>query len=689
MIRLTVEQAASLLGISERAVRKNAANGTYGAVEYEPGQRGGASGRVLLIPLTGLPAKAQAMYWSAKAETPAVNDDLAGLTDEEREDVGNKQRILAAWRQYREANKGSGNARQIDQRFVRMWTSVYKDKLSVATLHRWDKTQREQGAKALADKRGKARAGESSIPDDLWAIYEAEYMNQNKRTHMECYKLVRDFACLHNREHEVPHESAFRRRAKKEFDRNILVFMREGPKAWASLVAPHLTLDRTSLPPGGMFEMDHTQLDLACLDENGRIIRPWVSAMVDFRTRKWVGWKLCENPSQESTMAAFYMAASNPEVGIPDALKLDNGREYTGLSFAGRGFRKSAHKVEFDEARIRSMVEFLHINVYFSTPEHPQSKGGIERGFGPFHEAICKAFEGYVGNCPSNRPEAAAEIQKSKKGLKTLAEIEPMISEAITYVLNEEPHSAPDMKGMSRRQKWDADIHLRPVKHVQKDVLKMLCMPYAGGRLYTVTKSGLKVWGHRYWCIELVEHLGEKVAVRYDQTDGAHVYVFRPDGSYLTTAKIMTPVAHGVSTDEVKEMHKATARLAKQNREYQKQVRAAALGDPLGVRIAAGKKRLEEEKAQQPATATAAVAQLHTEVPTTVRQAAKEVAAARAEILAGQKQAAACGGGRQPESGRMVTNEWIMSVVNGSFTPPSPPQGDGRDNVRRLLHLVK
>jgi len=37
----------------------------------------------------------------------------------------------------------------------------------------------------------------------------------------------------------------------------------------------------------------------------------------------------------------------------------------------------------------------------------------------------------------------------------------------------------------------------------------------------------------------------------------------------------------------------------------------------------------------------------------------------------------------------MVTNEWIMSVVNGSFTPPSPPQGDGRDNVRRLLHLVK
>ena len=189
MIRLTVEQAASLLGISERAVRKNATNGAYGEVTYEEGL--GRGGRNLRIPLTGLPAKAQAMYWSAKAETPAVNDDLAGLTDEEREDVGNKQRILAAWRQYREANKGSGNARQIDQRFVRMWTSVYKDKLSVATLHRWDKTQREQGAKALADKRGKARAGESSIPDDLWAIYEAEYMNQNKRTHMECYKLVR------------------------------------------------------------------------------------------------------------------------------------------------------------------------------------------------------------------------------------------------------------------------------------------------------------------------------------------------------------------------------------------------------------------------------------------------------------------------------------------------------------------
>ncbi|MBE3574566.1 MAG: hypothetical protein IMW99_03790 [Firmicutes bacterium] len=257
---LTVEQVARLVGAPIRTVRHNAAAGKYGEVRYEE-VGAGRGGRMLLIPLSGLPAKVQADYFRTMAtqqETPA---DLSATPEDARRELGERLETLAAWQAYRQAHAAEAGAHKLDKQFVQMWRESHPGRsLSVATLHRWEKARREQGESSLIDRRGTARAGETSVPDDLWAKYCALYLHQNKRSHMQCYRTVRDMASLEGRLHEVPSESAFRRRAAREFSREMLIFLREGPSAWYLKAAPYVDRDHTSVPPGGVFVMDHFQM---------------------------------------------------------------------------------------------------------------------------------------------------------------------------------------------------------------------------------------------------------------------------------------------------------------------------------------------------------------------------------------------------------------------------------------------
>lgn len=634
---LSVDEVAALLGISKQAVRKNAAEGKYGEIQYVEGRRGGIGGKVMMIPFDGLPAAARVHYLQRMAETPEPSDDLSDLTQAEREEIGMKKKILSAWWLYREEHRGSRSLREVDQEFVRMWRSLHPDvRLSVATLHRWGKADREEGARGLVDMRGRVRAGETSVPDDLWSMYRSLYLSPNRRTHMQCYYTVRDYAYLQGRQHEVPSESAFRRRAEREFDKSTLVFLRQGPKAWESLAAPYLELERASVAPGAIYVLDHFQMDIAAVDEGGRVIRPWLSAVIDYRTRLYVGWAVTNRPCTDSTMAAAGMAFRNPERGVPDILKLDNGREYTGYSFAGRGHRKVSHKVEYEEEHIRSLVSHLGIATIFTTPEHPQGKGEAERSFRTVHEEFCKAFNSYLGNRPENRPENAEAIRKDPSKLPTIPDVMQLVSEYIVNVHNERPHTGRDMNGLSPRQVWDAEIDRRPVRHVDRDVLKLLLMPYAGSRLYTVQRGGLKVWGRCYWSEELYRIQGEKVMIRYDQSDASRIYVFRPDGSFVDDPEVKALGAVG-TTDDAKAIHRQRAKLRKELVEKRRELEHLDEAFILGTRIEAGKLRREQEQAEK--APAARVTQIHPVEPA-LREAAKEVARAREEAAAAREMAA-------------------------------------------------
>ncbi|MBE3574565.1 MAG: Mu transposase C-terminal domain-containing protein [Firmicutes bacterium] len=399
--------------------------------------------------------------------------------------------------------------------------------------------------------------------------------------------------------------------------------------------------------------------------------------MVDFRTRRYVGWAITEHPCQDSTMAAFGMAAMNPEIGIPDSLLLDNGREYTGYSFAGRGHR-SRERMEFDEPYVRSLVETLGVAVHFSIPENPTSKGDAERSFRELHESFCKMFETYLGNRPGNRPEDAERAISDRRNLMTIPELFPKLSDFIIHVFNERPHTAPDMEGMSPRQAWEKYAHLRPVKHVDRDVLKMLMMPYAEGRLFTIQKGGIRVWGQRYWSEVLQDHLGESVAVRYDQSDAARVYVFRPDGRFLDAPMIQTPLPFGASSEDLKQAQRIRAKRRRELAAIRRDMGCITSQEILQTRVEAGKLRREQERKKQGQAPTPCrVTEIHP-VSQELRQAAKEVAAAQVQATAASREQA-------PHDG-----EWdIMAVIRAMPLPGEKPQQHAVGDAHRFLPLLR
>lgn len=671
MIWLTVQQVASLLGITGQAVRKATLEGRFGEVSYEPGS--GQSGRQIRIPLSALPAEAQAAYLRAVTQPAEPSDDLAALPDPLRRRAGERVEVLSAWQAYRQLHAGEAPARKLAHRFVAEWKTQHPgSKLSVPTLYRWERQRRLHGDTGLVSRHGQHRAGSSSVPDDLFAIYRSLYLHPNKRSHMQCYLAVRAMAELNGRAEEVPHESAFRRRFEREVSQAQALYAREGPKAFWLRYGPSIEQDRASVPPGTIFVMDHWQFDLLARTETGEIVRPWLSVQIDFRTRRVVGWKVTRHPCLESTMAAAAMAFSRPDIGIPDQLRLDNGREYTGYSFAGRGFRKVTHRLEFDPAQVRSMVLHLQIDVHFALPGNPRAKAETERTFRTLSESFCKAFASYTGNHPDERPEGLEALRKDPSRLPTLLELDQKIGDWIEHVLNEQPHSAPDMQGLSPRQAWERWQAERPVRWAPKDVLRLLFMPYAVGRPFVVQKTGLVVWGQRYWSEALHEHLGEKVLVRYDPTDASRIYVFDPaDDRYLATADLMRPVPVGVTSQELKEQQRRHARFRKQLEVVRQEAARTAAGmDIVGIRVEAGKRR----RAQEPPAPPSKVVEL-VRVSDTLRQAAKEVAASRE-----QPADPATNGRLSPE-----TEAFILGVINGTYRRPDPAGPvPGRPSLQRV-----
>jgi hypothetical protein len=87
--------------------------------------------------------------------------------------------------------------------------------------------------------------------------------------------------------------------------------------------------DLARVQPMDYLVMDHRLLDLYCMvPRRGgwKLIRPWLTAAIDMRTRKWLAWVIVETPSSDSIAAV--LKRTFIDHGTPQACYWDNGRDY-------------------------------------------------------------------------------------------------------------------------------------------------------------------------------------------------------------------------------------------------------------------------------------------------------------------------------------------------------------------------
>lgn len=556
---LTVEEVASVIGLANRSVRHNALHKKYGQIEYEESITGGQGGKIIKINLYGLPMEAQISYLRqiGKIQEAAVMEDGWDQEPQWKRDIAAERlQILNAWDRYLASKDGKRT--DLTKEFLSTWAVINPENKNVSfqTLYRWRQDYRQNGRMALIPGWGSIKR-EEVIDPKAWAYFDEIYGTLQQRTASDCYRELQTVAAL--RGWRVPSLRTVQRKIK-QYPEAYWVMRRKGKKEFEEKCLPYIQRDKQILRGGEVWVGDGHTLDFFVKGPNGNPVRPVLSGWVDMRSTKWLGWHIDYSNDTDTVMAAFAMAALNPEIGIPYQTYLDNGREYDNLQIAYGGHRKKTKDQEkYNEGRIHSLVGQFGIETIFALPANGRAKI-IERQFGEVTRRFSKWFTTYCGSDNKKRPEGLNDTVKNPDNLPDLQTVRNLFDKWVIVERNQQPSQGQGRKNETPDQTF-ARTRL-PVRLVPEALLRLCFMPHT--RPLTVTRQGVKLFDAWYYDDKLIEHLDEKVIVRYRNEDLTKVCIFTRDETHICDAQMDGLVHPTKATKEDFEKHKIIRKKAKE-----------------------------------------------------------------------------------------------------------------------------
>ncbi len=251
-------------------------------------------------------------------------------------------------------------------------------KISVASLQRWAKMYREGGIDALSvDGRGlgnKVHPSEEAI-ERYWKLR----LDPRRFSIAHCFRVVANEA----REHEWGWFRSLRRCQAWDAvtrDAKELTLRHKGDQHYTADHKAYIQSEPDSFNPGEAWEADDHNIDCWCKLPSGRVVRPVLSAWLDWRSRVLVGWKVVAQGNQDSVLLAFREGAK--QFGLPSVVFVDNGKNFSSYTWRGNQpkRRRCARDREFIE-RAEGLFNMLEVDARWVTPYSPNSKARVERFF--------------------------------------------------------------------------------------------------------------------------------------------------------------------------------------------------------------------------------------------------------------------------------------------------------------------
>jgi transposase InsO family protein len=321
----------------------------------------------------------------------------------------------------------------------------------------------------------------------------------------------------------------------------LKVMAKHGGEAFANSQDLISYRDIKSLRPLQFIVLDHRRLDLfAMVEKRGKweLVRPWLTAAIDFRTRKWLSWVIVESPSSDSI--ASVLKRTFIEHGVPEAVYVDNGVDFVCEYLEGREQRSGkAYRVDDFEEGMRGVLQTLGVRVHHAIVRRARSKI-IEPAF--INTAnYDRTLPWFVGHCPGSRPERLGELVKThERWLKGEVKETPFrpidhiawLYDSLLKSLNEREHSGIGMEKILPTGKgwccpnevWENLIESVPRRWVSPDVMQCC---FHRRREVTVAHTEARVTFHGRVChyrlqedpTRLLAFNGRKIQVAYDPYD--------------------------------------------------------------------------------------------------------------------------------------------------------------------------
>lgn len=269
----------------------------------------------------------------------------------------------------------------------------------------------------------------------------------------------------------------------------VKAMARQGDEAYrnAELISYR---DLECIRPLQFVVMDHRVLDIFCLiPERGawKLGRPWLTAAIDMRTRKWLAWVVVETPSSASI--ATVLKTTFLEWGLPESCYWDNGRDFRALRFEGRRERsRSVEAIKGLPEKWTGVLETVGVRVHHALVRNARAKL-VEPAFNAISN-LDRTLPEYVGNKPGARPERFDKMlqeheawvagKRDSTPFRTLDQISDLYSKALED-LNERPHTGEGMRKVTPtgmgwacpNECWELNIGRVERRTIPEDVLQL------------------------------------------------------------------------------------------------------------------------------------------------------------------------------------------------------------------------
>lgn len=567
---LTVKQLAEIKGCTERYIRNCITKGKMEAIQ-KTGLSTGQGGMEYRIPLSKLDEKVQLKYKRylkkqqkevEKQVQEQQNKTIADLTEKEKQNVMFWRKLLESWQSYRgkEADK-----EKADNEFIKVMNVQNEGlHLSRRTLYRKWNTYIMEGEAALADGRGKHGNHNYKMTKEIFDVFEYYYLNENKPSIKQCMRETELY--FEGQEIELPCYSTFKRSVEK-IPKAIKMYFREREKVFIDKCAPYIKRMYEDLESNDIWVADNHTFDIM-VEKEGKPARVYLTAFMDVRSRKMMGWCVTDAPSSDATIYALKKGCE--KFGVPRSIYTDNGREFLFHDLGGNGFRKKRKNGE--ELKLPSILDDLGIEFRTALPRNARGKG-IERAFYTVKEHFSKLFESYTGGTILERPDRLKKIVKTMKGLPSIEEFIQYVDIYIEGWYNKQPHEGTGMKGKCPDEVFAENMITKRV--LPKEKADLMFMRYAKSNtgMLKVGKNGITLTFYgkqlQYWNEELwKEYFGQNVYVRYNPEDLSNIRIYDEQKRFLCIAALKEELSYTASKQEVKKQQQQNRNAIKEVANY-------------------------------------------------------------------------------------------------------------------------
>lgn len=516
MTWLKVKEVAELLGMTERAIRWGATK--KNKYEYRHVDGIGQGGKQLEIALESLPQEAQNKYNHVQEEV--AYKEVTQFTGKQREEANFKALIVERYKQ----------SQLSPDDFVKDFNERNPDSvITKSQLFRWQRKYKSGDVADLIDLRGGHNRGQVTIEQEAWEYFYALYMTLQKRSIQRCWEYTK--AEYPN----IPTVTAFERKVRT-IPKLAIIFYREGEKAFNDACVS-MERSRKDINSNDIWFSDHHLVDVAVINNRGRVFRPWLTVFFDARSNKVISF-IIRDKSADATVIKQCLRLGMEEFGVPKELYFDNGKDY----------REKSFNTDFP----MSITKQLGINQIYATPYHGQAKT-VERFFGTMEDRFCKMFDTYLGKDAKQRPEnMRVTFDKLKDKCPTMEKFVELLS-GYFKEYNNTASSGVDMNNKCPDQVYFENLITKNEVR-DKSILRILCGTFDER---VVQKNGVQYQGRFYYHTELLSHQGEKVIINYDPYNMDELNIFDLDMRALckASAKVRTPFRH-TTQEQIREAMK-------------------------------------------------------------------------------------------------------------------------------------